>query len=310
MKFEIDKLPDDQAAASWLRGLGVVDSKRGLSNLRSIAQSNFSSLAGLLERLERQLPNLSDPDRALNNLERLTTLAPDHAHTILGEFEKSQPDTDSFSFADLLSVFSASQYLSDLLIRNASHFQQIWKTKKGLRSREQITESLIVEIQATRNPNEAMKVLRQFKHRETLRIAIADLSGRQRLEPTTKQISFTAMAIVEAAYKWARRELARKHGQPLNSAASPSRFVVLAMGKLGGSELNYSSDIDLVFFYSADGETNGRRAIANRDFFDRVGRQFVKLLTENTPLGVAYRVDMRLRPGGNKAPLSCSFDKA
>ena len=302
MKFEIDKLPDDQAAASWLRGLGVVDSKRGLSNLRSIAQSNFSSLAGLLERLERQLPNLSDPDRALNNLERLTTLAPDHAHTILGEFEKSQPDTDSFSFADLLSVFSASQYLSDLLIRNASHFQQIWKTKKGLRSREQITESLIVEIQATRNPNEAMKVLRQFKHRETLRIAIADLTGRQRLEPTTKQISFTAMAIVEAAYQWARRELARKHGQPLNSAASPSRFVVLAMGKLGGSELNYSSDIDLVLLYDEPGATagdaNGTARISNQEFYDRLCRQMVKLIGESTELGAAYRVDLRLRPNG------------
>ena len=83
----------------------------------------------------------------------------------------------------------------------------------------------------------------------------------------------------------------------------PARFVVLGMGKLGGCELNYSSDIDLIFLYDGEGRTDGPRPVSNHEFFDQLAREIVRLLTENTELGIAYRVDLRLRPDGQRGPM-------
>src|SRR6185295_5257347 len=87
-----------------------------------------------------------------------------------------------------------------------------------------------------------------------------------------------------------------------------SRFVILGLGKLGGVELNYSSDIDLVFLYEQDGQTDARRTVTNQEYFERLSKEIIRLLTEPTDLGVAYRVDLRLRPEGSRAPLCMSFD--
>ncbi len=144
-----------------------------------------------------------------------------------------------------------------------------------------------------------MTALRRFKHRETLRIAYGDLIRSQRLEIVAGQISNSADAVLEAALRFARAALVQKRGVPRRPDGQPARFVVLAMGKLGGSELNYSSDIDLIFLYDADGETDGDRPLDNVEFFDRLARDLVKLLTEPTELGVAYRVDLRYAPKGN-----------
>ena len=83
---------------------------------------------------------------------------------------------------------------------------------------------------------------------------------------------------------------------------------MLALGKLGGLELNYSSDIDLVFMYEQDGQTDARRTVTNEEFFERLAKDLIRLLTETTDLGSTYRVDMRLRPEGSRGPLCMSFD--
>src|SRR5690606_19899033 len=88
------------------------------------------------------------------------------------------------------------------------------------------------------------------------------------------------------------------------------RFVVLALGKLGGTELNYSSDIDLIFLYDGEGVTDGPRQQSNCEFFDRLAREIIKLLTEGTELGQCYRVDLRLRPEGERGPTVPSLESA
>src|SRR6185503_18698997 len=102
---------------------------------------------------------------------------------------------------------------------------------------------------------------------------------------------------------FARQKITEQRGEPIRPDGQPARFVVLAMGKLGGTELNYSSDIDLMFLYDADGKTNGEKPVTSGEYFDRVARLFIKLLTEPTPLGTAYRVDLRLRPEGSQGPM-------
>src|SRR5262249_2021715 len=150
--------------------------------------------------------------------------------------------------------------------------------------------------------------LRRFKRRETLRIAYGDVVRNQPVDTVTRQISYLADAIVEAALDFAQRRLHEQYGTPLRSDLERSRFVVLGLGKLGGVELNYSSDIDLIFLYEQDGQTDARRVVSNQEYFERLAKEVIRLLTEPTDLGTTYRVDLRLRPEGAHSPLALSFD--
>lgn len=259
-----------------------------------------------MAQIEIELPTLSDADMAINNLDRFFQ-ASRSPLGLAALFER-----DPTAMPVLLKVFSTSQYLTDQLIRDPSSYDALRLVAGQPVSREVLIDELdsVLSVLDAGDLKAAMAIIRRFKHRETLRIAFGDIVGNQTLETVTEQISYLADAICTATLNFAQRTLIDKHGQPKGRDTQTATLTVIAMGKLGGCELNYSSDIDLVFFYSAEGETDGRRSLSNREFFDRVGRQFVKLLTENTPQGVAYRVDMRLRPGGQKAPLSCSIAHA
>jgi [glutamine synthetase] adenylyltransferase / [glutamine synthetase]-adenylyl-L-tyrosine phosphorylase len=106
----------------------------------------------------------------------------------------------------------------------------------------------------------------------------------------------------------ARSRAEARFGVPMSARGSAARFVVLGLGKLGGEELNYSSDIDLVFLYDDDGQTSGPKVVSNAEFFARMGSDLVRLLADHTALGIAYRVDMRLRPDGEQGALARPLD--
>ena len=170
-------------------------------------------------------------------------------------------------------------------------------------SREALVDELVTDVGALKNQDDVAAALRRFKRRETLRIAYGDIVRGQPVATVTRQISYLADAIVEGALDFARRHCRGAIRSAAAAAtAEPCRFVVLALGKLGGLELNYSSDIDLMFLYEQDGQTDARRTVTNDEFFDRLARELIRLLTEPTDLGVAYRVDMRLRPDGSARP--------
>jgi glutamate-ammonia-ligase adenylyltransferase len=153
----------------------------------------------------------------------------------------------------------------------------------------------------------AMAALRAFRRREMLRIAWRDLAGHARLEETLGHLSELAEVSIRTAAEWAHARLAESHGEPSTSGGEPQRLLVVAMGKLGGRELNFSSDIDLVFLFPEAGETDGRRVLSNEEFFIRVGRLLIRLLDHRTHDGICYRVDMRLRPFGDSGPLVMSL---
>ena len=294
--------------AGLLESETIRERSRAVKNLENIARLRLpiDLFQTLVAQIESELPTLSDADMAINNLDRFF-----HASrsplSVASLFER-----DPTAMPVLLKVFSTSQYLTDQLIRDPSSYDALRLAAGQPVSREVLIDELdsVLSVLDSGDQKAAMAIIRRFKHRETLRIAFGDIVGNQTLETVTEQISYLADAICTATLNFSQRSLNEKHGQPIGRDNQPATLTVIAMGKLGGCELNYSSDIDLVFFYSAEGETDGRRRLTNREFFDRVGRQFVKLLTESTPQGVAYRVDMRLRPGGQKAPLSCSFSHA
>ncbi len=150
--------------------------------------------------------------------------------------------------------------------------------------------------------------LRRLKQRAFARIASRDLSGRADLAEVVESMSQLADLSVAAALRVCEQTLIERYGVPRNAQGEPQRLIVLGMGKLGGRELNVSSDIDLIFVYPEDGETDGTRSISNFEFFSRLGKALISALAEITADGQAFRVDMRLRPNGDSGPLVCSFE--
>jgi len=157
-------------------------------------------------------------------------------------------------------------------------------------------------------------VLALFRRKQILRILLRDVLGHAGLPELTEELANLADATVEIACRRIRAELAARHGQPTRQDAEGRRldcgFSVLALGKWGGRELNYSSDIDLMFLYAANGETTGPETITNKEFFRKLSNQLTALLSTYTSEGMCYRVDLRLRPEGTLGEVCISLDGA
>ncbi len=155
-------------------------------------------------------------------------------------------------------------------------------------------------------------VLRQLKQRAYARIAARDLAGLAPLAEVTECMTQIAELAVSKAVEVLGRGLIERYGAPRGADGRLQELIVVGMGKLGGRELNVSSDIDLIFVFPEDGETDAvnasSRAISNFEFFTRLGRGLINAIAEVTGDGQVFRVDMRLRPNGESGPLVCSFD--
>ena len=149
--------------------------------------------------------------------------------------------------------------------------------------------------------------LRRWRRRELVRIAWRDLAGQASLEETLEDLSAFADDAVTRAVEVASHALGARHGMPKNPDGSPMPLVVVGMGKLGGRELNFSSDIDLVFLFPGYGETAHASPLSHEEFFVRLGQALLRLLASITAEGFVFRVDMRLRPFGDSGPLACGF---
>jgi glutamate-ammonia-ligase adenylyltransferase len=149
--------------------------------------------------------------------------------------------------------------------------------------------------------------LRRLRERAMLTLAHRDLNGLASLDEVFETMTALAEVSVATAAAHAHRTTAERFGSPLEFGGRPQSLIVAALGKLGGGELNVSSDIDLVFLYGEEGETRGARPISHHEFFAHVGKAVIALLSEITNEGQAFRVDMRLRPFGDSGPLATSL---
>ncbi len=153
----------------------------------------------------------------------------------------------------------------------------------------------------------SLSALRRLRQRVILRVLARDLGGIADLTEVCAAMSDLAEVSIAAALEGLQPALEAELGTPFAGGAR-QQLLVVGMGKLGGGELNVSSDVDLVFVYPEEGETRGRRSVSNHEFFDRLGRKLIKALDETTDEGRVFRVDMRLRPWGDAGPLATSFD--
>jgi peptidyl-dipeptidase Dcp len=154
---------------------------------------------------------------------------------------------------------------------------------------------------------DAQRVLREWRRREMVRIAWEDIAGRAAVTATLASVSDLADACIRAATCAAQVQMDPLFGRPRNAEGAEVPLIVIAMGKLGGRELNFSSDVDLIFLYAEAGETDGARSIDNSEYFNRLGRELIRLLDAVTEDGFVFRVDMRLRPFGESGALVVSL---
>jgi glutamate-ammonia-ligase adenylyltransferase len=168
--------------------------------------------------------------------------------------------------------------------------------------------AVLSELEHAETPAALNAALRRLRQRVLLHTLLRDLTGRADLGEVCATITRLAEESIAASVHAHHRWIAHAHGEPIGAdSGEPQRMVVVAMGKLGGGELNVSSDVDLVFVYPEDGATAGPKALANQEFFDRLGRRVIASLADVTEHGFVFRVDMRLRPYGDSGPLSSSL---
>ena len=292
-------LDSRELAAEWLQAVGLRDVERGHRNIVGLAELGIplDLMATLVSQLEVVLPLAPDADMALNNLDRYfaNCTSPLSAAAV---FER-----DPTALGVLVQLFSTSQYFSDLVITAPQYFEWLRGDWRGARRAELLRDEMAAELRALPDTEVRLNAIRRFKQAELLRIGYRDIIRDVPLEIITGEISGLADACVGVALELATQRMIERFGTPKCPAGRAGRFVVLAMGKLGGGELNYSSDIDLVFLYDEDGSTDGRRVVSNDEFWGKVAGELVRILTAHTERGVAYRVDLRLRPEGDRGPI-------
>ncbi len=291
-------------ARSLLQTWTLRDHERGWLNLTHLAETvSLESLRELCQPLGRLLPRCPDPDMALNNLERflanpagveqLPTLLENRARAL--EF--------------LLQLLSTSQYFSDLLARNPDFLEMLRVPLRRSPSPTELREQLQGEVNACFDDTAVLRAFRRFRQRQFLRIGTNDIIRDRPLEEITRDIARVAETSLEVALAASIRAMGQRFGQPHGNHGRPARCAIVAFGKLGGEELNYSSDIDLMFIYDEEGATRGKRInpVANEEFFSRVVSEVVRLLSTHTDRGQSYRIDLRLRPEGQRGPLARSL---
>jgi len=287
-----------------------MDAKALLSLLRDpgrgrriLAALGPDRLRLLREPLRRLLPRVPDPDMTLNNLERYLSAAPDSLSTLL--------DDGARGLEILLPLLATSQFFADTLAANPDSLEMLRVPLRQSPSFEELREQLRSDVATAREDVAVLRAFRRFRQRQALRIGTNDVIHDRPLEEVTRDLSNVADACIEVALERALDGATRRLGVPHTAAGQPAQCVALAFGKLGGRELNYSSDIDLMFVYDADGCTKGKRAsIGNDEFYARVTGEVVRLLSAFTDRGQAYRVDLRLRPEGQRGPLARSAASA
>lgn len=278
--------PDEVTASGLLTPVGFDDWRAAFRLLKRLRRDPkvHQSLANVLPSLLLRLSSAAGPDRVLVYFDRLAAAYQDPC--ILYQYLADNPRAIEI----IVTLFSNSQFLSEILLRNPEYLN--WLTEHRNLFRPKKLQSLYQEtlsiIQPIEDFSEQMDTLRRFQRRELLRIGLSDFLAQFDLAATTRQLSHLADSLVRVCLQISARQL----NLPLDDQGNPIGFAIIAMGKLGGRELNYSSDIDLLFVSEE-----------NEEVYHLLGQRVIDALARITSEGFLYRVDMRLRPWGQVGAL-------
>ena len=312
MKIE-NPVERQQDLANFLESRGYQYGARSADNLL-LLQLHFPD-----EILSRILINslvTPSPDLALNAFERLAgVMLPDD----LAKISRREKCLSQF-----ILLCGSSPFLVSLMFKNPGAIRQLFleKAVEVPKTMEDMLVALRSRVDGNTDFNGLLRILREFKRFEILRIAARDLCGISPLEEVTGELSSLASASLQLAYEVCRNCLTREHGIPVmqtDCGSQEAEMAVIGMGKLGGRELNFSSDIDIIYFYeSDDGETAGVKSdsgavngiVSLHTFFSKLGGMISKALSQVTEDGFVFRVDLGLRPEGKSGDIAVSLRSA
>lgn len=272
--------------------------------------SDGARIAALTDSLRKRIPEsavvripalldaLPDPLGALQRLEQFYRQLP---------WEPTPEDYEGRAIHAALTAFGNSRYLSNMLLNSPGLLR--WALAP-----ENLDHSIpagelradLGSIVANASDEDVALLIVRFKRKHMMRIAMRDLLSVAPLAEIALELSNLADVSIQAAHDHIRQQLVQRFGRPLCQTETGQihcNFAVVALGKLGGSELNYSSDIDLLYIHTGDGRTAGPVVTTNKDFTDQLAKRLTGLLSTMTPEGFSYRVDLRLRPEGNAGEL-------
>ncbi|OOE88312.1 bifunctional [glutamate--ammonia ligase]-adenylyl-L-tyrosine phosphorylase/[glutamate--ammonia-ligase] adenylyltransferase [Salinivibrio sharmensis] len=233
-----------------------------------------------------------------------------HQHwTRLNEFAPNAlPQWQGAAREQLEQALVCSEFIAKALVQTPGLLDWLYQHHQQT-SREQTYQTELSQaLESVSDEGEFHRQLRRHRQRELVWIAWQEIHDRWPVEQGLQHLSALAEAQILSAYQWLYHRGCQDWGTPMSPEGEPQPMLILGMGKLGGGELNFSSDIDLIFTYPESGETQGaRKSIANAQFFTRLGQRLIKALDQPTVDGFCYRVDMRLRPFGDSGPLVMSF---
>jgi len=313
--FLLDPKADSDLVKDMLAERHFEDVERAYDNLTSLRRGPIK--ANLTERsrrsLEKIMPLLTqelfespDPDLALTNLERFMTVIARRSscYALLAE--------NRTTIKLLVSLFGMSEFLSKILICHPELLESliVGSDSSGSKSRMVMESDLESLLEQSDYFEDHLDILRRYRNEEFLRIGLNDIHGRMLQGEVTAQLSLLGEVCLTAAFRLAVTELQR-FGRPVwlrDGVTAEASLAIVALGKLGGGELNYHSDLDIIFVYDHQGYTNGEKQISNHEYFAKLAQKIIAILTMQTREGYVYKIDTRLRPSGNAGPLVTSLE--
>jgi len=312
---------DREALQAYLTGHGFVDAERASKSLiefRNLRNAQVLQSIGqqrLMQLLPRLLGELSvssqEPEQTLDRvLTLIQAVLRRSAYLVL-------LSENPGALKQLVRLCSASPWFAQTLARQPVLLDELIDAQSLFNPPAAAELGSELRQHLLRIPEEdieqMMEALRYFRNAHILRVAAADITGSLPLMKVSDYLTWLAEAILQAVLEVAWREMLAKYGSPQRAEGEPAEldFVVVGYGKLGGIELSYGSDLDLVFLHDLPGDlytSGGPREIANTVFFTRLGQRIIHILNTFTPSGQLYEVDMRLRPSGNSGLLVTSLD--
>ena len=247
-----------------------------------------------------------DPDMALDHAERFLSVISGRTacYALLAENRET--------VRLLAALFGTSAFLSKILISHPELLEAMVARSYAsmVKPREMMDEELATMLLQADDFEERLDILRRYRNEEFLRIGLNDIHGHLGQGAIAGQLSSLAEACLEEAYRLATTELTRfgrpryQDGKQFHSAS----LAIIGMGKLGGEELNYHSDLDIIFIYDHQGYTDGEKQISNHEYFAKLAQKLISILSTATREGYVYKLDTRLRPSGNAGPLVTSLE--
>lgn len=313
--FLLDPKADSDLVKDMLAERHFEDVERAYDNLTSLRRG--PEKGNLTERSRRILEKITpllvqelfdspDPDLALTNLERFMTVIAKRQsyYALLAE--------NRATIKLLAGLFGMSEFLSKILISHPELLDSLVARRDPsvVKTKEMMKEELDSLLEQSDYFEDHLNILRRYRNEEFLRIGLNDIHGRLLQGDIATQLSLLGEVCLAAAFRLAVTDL-RRFGRPVwqrDGVATEANLAIIAMGKLGGSELNYHSDLDIIFVYDHQGYTDGDKQISNHEYFAKLAQKIISILTMQTREGYVYKIDTRLRPSGNAGPLVTSLE--